>query len=62
MIIGSFSLTNDDSGASRNVLGLCTDSKDQFLIAGDIHGYITIFDIKKYCNGSATKVNTEYNV
>ena len=59
--LGSFCLSGSINGEARNVLDLCTDPEDQFLIAGDIQGYITIFDIKNYCNGSAAKALCYYN-
>ena len=33
------------------MLALTTDSNNQFLIAGDITGAISVFDINNYCNG-----------
>ncbi len=52
-------VTSGDGKESANVLALCVDSKDKFLIAGNIKGFITVFDISKYCNGKGTQVNTQ---
>lgn len=45
--IGTFSLTCND----RSVLALCSDPDNQYLIAGDTEGTISLFDISTYCTG-----------
>ena len=55
-------VTSGDGKESDNVLAFCVDSKDKFLIAGNMKGSITVFDISKFCNGKGTQVNTQIHV
>ena len=34
------------------MLALATDRDNDILISGDISGYVTVWDIREYCNSS----------
>lgn len=46
------------------VLALATDQDNDILISGDTAGYVTLWDVREYCNStleaSVTKVDSEY--
>ena len=53
-LIGSFPLTISDD---ELVLALATDPNDNYLLAGDTMGVISVFDISHYCIGEASQQN-----
>lgn len=50
---GSFPLTISDD---ELVLALATDPNDNYLLAGDTMGFISVFDISHYCIGESANV------
>ena len=46
LITGNIPLTDFDD---ENVLALHSSPDDQYLLAGDTAGYITVYDIQNYC-------------